>query len=65
MIMIHGKCYRYKGVTFEWHFFCGPIILNRNAEKDRKYRNISLRIWGLVGQFGRLSKDEQQQYRIY
>lgn len=60
-----GKGYRYKGVTLEWHNYCGPTVLNRHTEQERNYRNISLRIWSLVNQFARLSKEQKEQYRIY
>lgn len=65
MHITYAKGYRYKGVTLEWHNYLGPIVLNRHTEQERNYRNISLRIWGLVGQFGRLSDSKKQQYRIY
>ena len=57
--------FRYKGVTIGWHNYCEPIILNRHTEEERNYKNISLRIWGLVNQFARLSKDDREQYRIF
>lgn len=67
-MLIHiamGKGYRYKGVTLEWHNYLGPTVLNRHTEQERNYRNISLRIWSLVNQFARLSKEQKEQYRIY
>ncbi len=60
-----GNGFRYKGVTIDWHNYLGPTILNRHTEEERPYKNISLRIWGLVTQFSRLSKEEREQYRIF
>ncbi len=68
MEIIHiswAKGFRYKGVTLEWHDYLGPTIINRHTEKERNYRNISLRVWGLVTQFSHLTKEERQQYKIY
>lgn len=55
----------YKGVTIDWHNYLGPTILNRHTEEERNYKNISLRIWGLVNQFSRLSKEDREQYRTF
>ncbi len=61
----YAKGFLYKGVTLEWHDYLGPIILRRNTEVERNYKNVSLRIWSLVNQFARLSKEGRQQYRLY
>lgn len=60
-----ANIFRYKGVTIDWHRYCGPIIINRHTEKERQYKNISMRIWGIVNQFSRLSDKEKEQYRIF
>ncbi|CAM0060191.1 hypothetical protein VPHK479_0082 [Vibrio phage K479] len=60
-----GRGYRYKGVTLEWHNYLGPTVLNRHSEEERNYKNISLRIWGIVNQFAALSKEDKELYRIY
>lgn len=61
----HTSIFRFKGVTIDWHNFCGPIILNRHTEKERQYKNISLRVWGLVNKFSGLSKEQKESYRIF
>ena len=63
--MTFAKVFLYKGVTLEWHDYLGPIILRRNTEVERNYKNVSLRTWGLVNKFAGLSKEEKQQYRLY
>lgn len=60
-----ASVFLFKGVTIGWHYFCGPTILNRHTEEERQYKNISLRVWGLVNQFARLSKSEREQYRVF
>jgi hypothetical protein len=59
-----ANVYLFKGVTIDWHNYLGPTILNRHTGNERNYKNISWRIWGLVGQFGRLSKEDREQFRI-
>jgi hypothetical protein len=61
----YANIFIFKGVTIDWHNYCGPTILNRHTEEERQYKNISLRIWGLVNQFSRLSEEEREQYRVF
>lgn len=62
--MNFARLYRFKGVTFEWHRYLGPVILNRHTEKERDYRNVSLRIWSIVSKFSWLSDEEKAKYKI-
>ena len=54
----------YKGVTFDWHNYCGPTILNRHNGEARKFENISNRNWSAVNKFSGMSKEDREQYRI-
>ena len=58
-----ANIFLYKGVTIDWHSYCGPVILNRHTDRERP--SVSLRVCGLVGQFIRLSDEEREQYRIF
>ena len=60
----YGELFRYKGVTFEWHRYLGPTIINRHTEKERQHRNISLRVWSLVSKFSWLSEREKQRFNL-
>jgi len=60
-----ASIFLYKGVTVDWHDYLGPILLRRNTDEERNYRNISLRVWGLVNQFSRLTKEQREQYRLF
>ncbi|AFM54887.1 hypothetical protein B621_gp41 [Marinomonas phage P12026] len=60
-----AKFYRVGGVTFEWHNYFGPTVLNRHTEKPRDYRNISLRNWAEVSRFSGMSDAEKENYRIF
>jgi hypothetical protein len=67
MSIIHmsfTKVFRYKGVTIDWHKFCGPVILNRHTEKERQFKNVSLRVWNLVNKFASLSEKDREQYKL-
>lgn len=63
--MSFAKIYRYKGVTFDWHEYLGPIVINRHTEKERDYRNISLRNWAMIGKFYKLSDEQKEEHRIF
>lgn len=67
MTLIHlniAKVYQYKGVTLQWHRFWGPLILRGKTHEPRNPNNISNRVWGLVGQFSKLSDVAKENYRI-
>lgn len=59
-----SKIYRVNGVTFEWHSYLGPIVLNRHTGKERPFRSISCRNWSAVEKFQRMSEDQKDHYRI-
>jgi hypothetical protein len=59
-----GKIYQYKGVTFDWHNWLGPIILNRKTLNERPWSSVKRRQWALLAKWQRLSKEQQELYRI-
>ncbi len=61
----YASGFRFKGVTFQWHDHLGPTIINRHTENERPCKNISLRVWGLITQFSRLTKEQREDYAIY
>ena len=67
MSIIHiayTKIYRVGGVTFEWHNYLGPTILNRHTEKERNHKNISLRNWAEIGRFCNMDSETRELYRV-
>ncbi len=64
MFVSDGKRYRYKGVTFDYHEYLGPIILNRHTWNERPFRSISRRQWRLFGKWFELPVDKRESYRI-
>lgn len=64
-MLIHGgKTYQYKAITFDWHDYLGPIMLNRHTFNERPWRSVSRRQWALLEQWQRLSKEQKELYRI-
>ena len=67
MQLIHmsvGKLYRVGGVTFEWHSYLGPVILNRHTEQERQFKNISSRNWAMVYKFLKMTTEQREKHRI-
>ena len=69
MEVIHvswAKIYRYKSITFEWHFWCGPMFLRRkDLEPKSLPHHVPNRYWGELSQWQRLSEAERENYRIF
>lgn len=62
--MSFAKIYKVAGVTFEWHNYLGPTIINRHTEKARDYRNISLRNWAAISKFCNMNDKEKELHRV-
>jgi hypothetical protein len=65
MFITLAKIYRVNGVTFEWHEYLGPIILNRHTEEERPYRNVSGRNWRAIHKFTNMTREKRELFRIY
>ena len=64
MLIHSGKTYQYKGVTFDWHDYLGPIMLNRRTFNERPWRSVSRRQWSLFAKWHSLSDEQREDYRI-
>lgn len=64
MFISSGKTYQYKGVTFDWHDYLGPIMLNRKTLNERPWRVVKRRQWALFAKWHKLSKEQKELYRI-
>lgn len=62
--MSFARVYQFKGLTFEHHDYLGPTMLRRKTHKDRDYRAIKGRQWGLYYQWLRLPFEQREQFRI-
>ena len=65
MFLSLARIYRLNGVTFEWHDYLGPVILNRHTEEERPYRNVSLRNYAAISKFQNMTKEQRELFRIY
>ncbi len=55
----HG--YKYKGFYFEWHYFCGPMKINKDGEPAKK---TGLKFYKIATEWNKLSKEEKEKTRI-
>jgi hypothetical protein len=58
-----ADCYRYKGVTFEWHHFCGPMLLRKDGEPSKR-KNPGARFYAIAQEWHDLPKEEREKFRI-
>ena len=63
-IITLSNIYEYKGFTFEWHNYCGPVrVRKKNFEIcKRPYGRTFLTV---VTEWDNLSKEEKEKTRIY
>lgn len=64
MILHQGKVYRFKGVTFEFHRYLGPVMLRRKSLKEKNWRTVGRRQWAIFAKWFGLSAEQREQYRI-
>jgi hypothetical protein len=63
-IITVADCYRYKGVMFEWHHFCGPMPLRNDGEPSQAKRQPSRAFYAIAAEWHKLPKEEREKYRI-
>jgi len=61
-IMSVADCYRYKGVTFEWHYFCGPMLLRKDGEPSKQ--TPGQRFYEITAEWHKLPNEEREKFRI-
>jgi hypothetical protein len=62
----HFSCpdiYRYRGVTFEFHRYCGPIRLKKNGDPS----NVPMgrKFWAMFEAWQKLSPSKKKRTLIY
>ena len=60
-ILCGPKLYRYKGWFFEWHSYCGPWPLKKDATPKKQ---AGKKFWNLINDFQGMSIKERETYRI-
>lgn len=62
-IITLADIFHYKGFTFEWHAFCGPMKCRRDGEPHKGPSG--KRFYEVVTEWHSLPKAEREKYRIY
>lgn len=60
--MTLADCYRYKGVTFQWHHFCGPMLLRKDGEPSK--REPGAKFYAVASEWHKLPEAERETFRI-
>lgn len=55
--------YRYHGVTFEWHQYCGPVLCKKDGNPSE--RNIGRKTGKVIDQWLKLTPSKKERTRIY
>lgn len=63
-IITLSNIYRYKGVVFEWHNYCGPMALRKDNLEPRR-TDPGKRWWEIVTEWSKLTKAQKEETRIY
>lgn len=53
--------YKYKGITFEFHPYCGPVKLNKDGEPSKQQ---GIKFLKTIQEWVELPEDEQEKYNI-
>lgn len=56
------KIYKYNGILFEWHNYCGPAQLKKDGELYKNYCSISF--LNKINKFISISDEERKKYRV-
>ncbi len=62
----HINCpniYRYRGVTFEWHNYLGPLLCRKDGEPSK--RNIGRKTGAVISAWHKLSPSKKKRTLIY
>jgi len=61
-IITLANIYRFEGVTFEWHYFCGPMLCRKDGEPSK--RKPGPAFYALANRWNKLSTEEKEKTRI-
>lgn len=64
--VIHlADIYQFKGYTFEWHRFCGPVLCRKDMEPAKRQPGVKSKFWRVIDEWQKLPTDKKEQTRIY
>jgi hypothetical protein len=55
--------YKYKGLIFEFHPYCGPMLCKKNGELSK--RNFGRKSWKIFEKWQKLSPSKKKRTLIY
>lgn len=61
-IITLSDCYRYKNVTFEWHRYCGPMLLKKNTDPAKS--KPGPKFYAIVHEWRQLPAAEREKFRV-
>jgi hypothetical protein len=56
------KIYKYSGILFEWHIYCGPAQLKKDGELYKNY--CSKKFIEKIDKFIKMSDKERKKFRV-
>ena len=60
-----ANIYRYGGFTFEWHYWCGPILCRKDMEPRKVQPSERHPFWAVLERWQKLTTEEKEATRIY
>lgn len=57
--------YQFEHIYFEWHNYSGPCFLRRKDDEPKPQQFRPLRDYKALARWERLSKDQQEEFRVY
>ena len=62
-IVSFSNIFRYKGLTFEWHNYMGPMPLKKNLEPSNA--KPSKKFYEITAEWNKLTKKKKEKTRIH
>lgn len=56
--------YRFEGYTFEWHYWCGPVLCRKNGDPYKRQPGEKNPFWGMIDRWRRLPKAKREATRV-
>lgn len=56
-----ANVYRYKGFTFEFHRYCGPMKINKDGEPSK---TCGRKFWKAFDEWNNLTKEQKEDTQI-
>lgn len=57
--------YKFEHIYFEWHNYSGPCFLRRKDDEPKPQQFRPMRDYAALARWERLSKERQEEFRVY